>query len=652
VYLLFKFECKYFYRFFVTILSLEILITKTNSKMKKILLTVAFISLFWVSKANTIVPVDSKKEEIEVNINLADVKDDQVLVTVKAPKIKTATITYSLPKTVPGTYSVDDYGKYVVDFKAFDAKGNLLTVSKTDDNTWAIQNAKSLVKVTYLVNDTFDTEKGSGFGKDDVFSPAGTNIDAGKNFMLNLHGFVGYFQDKKEMPYKVTITHPDTLWGATSMIDKDASKTVDLFEMPLYSELLENPIMYSKSDYTSFTVDGMDIQIAVYSPSGKFTAESITPEMKTMMTAQKTFLGKVNSTKKYTVILYLSTMTPTDAKGFGALEHPTATTVVMPELMPKEELVKQMKDVVSHEFFHIVTPLTIHSKEIQFFDYNAPKMSQHLWMYEGVTEYFANLFQINQGLIQEDEFYSRIAEKIEHANTMNDTMPFTTMSANVLTEPYKDQYLNVYEKGALIGMCLDIIIREKSEGKRGILDLMHQLSNEYGVSKPFNDADLFAKITSLTYPEVGDFLTKYVSGPTPIPYYEYLAKVGVTKTSMKTPDGIFLKGQVPYIGVNQANKEIFVDTKKELTVFYTTLDLKGGDVILAVNDISYSLDNIYDMITESMKWKENDPITIKIKRDGKEQVLKGLVKLPYIDTDGLKATDSSKATLKDAWLKG
>jgi S1-C subfamily serine protease len=156
----------------------------------------------------------------------------------------------------------------------------------------------------------------------------------------------------------------------------------------------------------------------------------------------------------------------------------------------------------------------------------------------------------------------------------------------------------------------------------------------------------------LTYPEVGDFLTKYVSGPTPIPYYEYLAKVGVTKSSMKTPEGIFLKGQVPYIGVNQANKEIFVDPKKELTVFYTTLDLKGGDVILAVNDISYSLDNIYDMITESMKWKENDPITIKIKRDGKEQVLKGLVKFPYIDTDGLKATDSSKATLKDAWLKG
>jgi predicted metalloprotease with PDZ domain len=130
--------------------------------------------------------------------------------------------------------------------------------------------------------------------------------------------------------------------------------------------------------------------------------------MKTMMIAQN-LLGKINATKKYTV-LHLSSMTPTDAKGFGALEHPTATTVVLPEMI-REELVKSM-NVVSHEFFHIVTPLTIHSKEIHYFDYNSPKMSEHLWMYEGVTEYFANLFKSIK-LIPEEEFYSRMAERLK-----------------------------------------------------------------------------------------------------------------------------------------------------------------------------------------------------------------------------------------------
>lgn len=345
-------------------------------------------------------------------------------------------------------------------------------------------------------------------------------------------------------------------------------------------------------------------------------------------------------------------MQENDAKGFGALEHPTATTVVLPELMSKEELVKSMMDVVSHEFFHIVTPLSIHSKEIQYFDYNEPKMSEHLWMYEGVTEYFANLFQINQGLITEEDFYSRISDQMELAAAMNDTMSFTTMSANVLQQPYKDQYINVYQKGSLIGMCLDIIIREKSNGEKGILDLMQKLTDEYGVSKPFNDNELFAKITTLTYPEVGEFLTKYVAGTSPIPYVAYFAKVGVTKSTVKSPSNVFLKGQIPYITVNPETKEIVVIPNIELNDFYTTLDLKGGDIIMSINDKSYSLDNIYDMIGESESWKENDRITVKIKRNGTEQILQGNVKLPYEEKEALNATDATKKTLRTAWLKG
>ncbi|MFT4984364.1 MAG: putative metalloprotease with PDZ domain [Flavobacterium sp.] len=618
--------------------------------MKKIFFAFALTSILWSCK--TINSVTTIKKQVEVVINLNEIKNDQVLVTVSAPSITTDEITYHIPKTVPGTYSEDNYGRFIEDLKAYDAKGTLLNVKKIDVNSWSISKAQTLEKITYLVNDSFDTEKGTKFGDEDIFSPAGSNIDAGKNIMLNTHCFVGYFNNFMSIPYNVTITHPATLWGSTSMTDLDTSTTTDTFITSRYAELVENPIMYSKPDYTTFTVDGMEILISVYSPSGKVTAASITSEMKTMMTAQKTFLGKINATKKYSVLLYLSTMQENDAKGFGALEHPTATTVVLPELMSKEELVKSMMDVVSHEFFHIVTPLSIHSKEIQYFDYNEPKMSEHLWMYEGVTEYFANLFQINQGLITEEDFYSRISDQMELAAAMNDTMSFTTMSANVLQQPYKDQYINVYQKGSLIGMCLDIIIREKSNGEKGILDLMQKLANEYGVSKPFNDNELFAKITTLTYPEVGEFLTKYVAGTSPIPYVTYFAKVGVTKSTVKSPSNVFLKGQIPYITVNPETKEIVVIPNIELNDFYTTLDLKGGDIIMSINDKSYSLDNIYDMIGESESWKENDRITVKIKRNGTEQILQGNVKLPYEEKEALNATDATKKTLRTAWLKG
>jgi predicted metalloprotease with PDZ domain len=589
--------------------------------------------------------------QVEVTIDLNNPKDDKIMVTVVPAAVNQDEVTFSFPKTVPGTYSYDDYGKYIENVKAFDEKGTELITIKIDQNTWKITEAKKLKKVTYWVNDTFDTETGEGFGSKDVFSPAGTNISP-NNYMLNMHGFVGYFSDKLEVPYITTVVHPDTLYGATSMDDVDPSPTQDVFKTSRYASLVEHPIMYSKPDYTSFKVDDMEILISVYSPNGNYKAKDISPTMETMMRAQKKFLGAINNTKKYAVLLYLSDVKNQDARGFGALEHPTSTVVVMPELLPEDQMAESLRDVVSHEFFHIVTPLGVHSKEIQYFDFSNPKMSKHLWMYEGVTEYFANLFQVNQGLISEEDFYTRMSEKISKASTLNDTMPFTKMSANVLEQPYKDQYLNVYEKGALIAMTIDIIIREKSNGQRGILDLMQKLTNEYGENKPFNDDELFDKISQLTYPEVKTFLETYVAGPTPIPYDEYFSKVGLTQSKTKRPGNVFLKGQMPYITVNQETKEIMLLPEIDLPEFYKNLGITNGDVLISINNTKYDLDNIYDLIMLSQSWKENEPITIKFIHEGKENEVKGRVKLPFEESEGLQATDDSKKALKEAWLKG
>ena len=53
------------------------------------------------------------------------------------------------------------------------------------------------------------------------------------------------------------------------------------------------------------------------------------------MLAQKNFLGDINGTKQYTILLYLSQLSATDATGFGALEHHSSTVVVFPEQITK-----------------------------------------------------------------------------------------------------------------------------------------------------------------------------------------------------------------------------------------------------------------------------------------------------------------------------
>lgn len=614
--------------------------------MKKIILGVAIATLFISYQATA---QSKKNQKVEVTIDLNIVKEDKVQVTVLAPTITEKEIVYNLPKIIPGTYSVDDYGKFIDDLKALDSKGNELEVTKLDEDSWQIKNANKLSKVTYWVNDTFDIEGNGGFGKG-VFSPAGTNIIEGKNFLINNHGFVGYFTNKKDLNYTLTITHPETLFGATSLVDSDSSTTSDVFSVARYNDLVDNPIMYSVPNYTTFNVEGMEILFSVYSPTGTHTAKDLSADLEKCMRAQKKFLGPINTNKRYTVLLYLSDMNGKDAKGFGALEHNSSTSVVFPEMMPNAALGKQIIDVVSHEFFHIVTPLGVHSNEIHYFDFNDPKMSQHLWMYEGVTEYFANLFQVNQGLITEEAFYKRMIGKIKGSKRQNDTMPFTVMSENVLVSPYKDQYLNVYEKGALIGMCIDIIIREKSNGERGILDLMQKLTNEFGPLRPFNDKDLFAKITDLTYPEVGAFLNTYVAGPTPINYDDYFAKMGIAKTKIKKAVNPFINKKSAGI-TGGSNKEIKVKTNNDLSPFLSSLGLKGDDIISAINGTEYNLDQISELMTAAQKWNDGDAITMKIKRDGKEMTLSGKVTLAYEESEGYYNVDAYKEALKEAWLK-
>ena len=89
-----------------------------------------------------------------------------------------------------------------------------------------------------------------------------------------------------------------------------------------------------------------------------------------------------------------------------------------------------------------------------------------------------------------------------------------------------------------------------------------------------------------------------------------------------------------------------------LHVAFHALGIKAGDIITEINGKKYNLDNIYEMIANSESWKEGDTISVKIKRDGKEQTVTGKVTIPMVEADGYKVTDDSKKALREAWLKG
>ncbi|WP_147406197.1 peptidase M61 [Aquimarina sp. BL5] len=592
---------------------------------------------------------------IIASLDLVNVIDDKVKVELKVTNLTKDTVSYYLPKIVPGTYQNNNYGKYIEDFKAYDNQGNELLTQKLGDNHWTINNSKRLHSITYLVNDTFDTE-----GTHQIFSPTGTNILSNKNFVLNLYAFVGYFDKMKEKKYNLFIKHPLDMEASTSLSEflpkepqAGAKYDTDLFIFKRYADLADHPIMYSIPDKVTFNINEIEILLSVYSPNKLHRAAQLMPQMERVVRAQKNFLGPINTTKKYSVLLYLSSAKNDDAKGFGALEHNTSTVVVLPESIPLEKLNESLTDVVSHEFFHIVTPLSIHSEEIHDFDYNTPKMSEHLWLYEGTTEYFSLLFQINQALISKEDFFERILEKIHNSKVFDDTMSFTEMSKNILQDPYLENYRNVYEKGALISMCIDIIMREKSNGAYGIVDLIRGLSARFGSEKPFKDAELIEIIKEVSYPEVADFLESHVVNNTPIDYGFYLEKAGLIYNTIEIPSAYFIHEQEPFIKGSESNKKVVFTVGAERNNFLKNVGIKSGDFLLGINNKEYTIKNIYDLFSDSSKWNIGDDIIFIIERDQNILKLTSKVIAPTVEKIVLKQNpDATKKqiTILKSWI--
>ncbi|WP_024769226.1 M61 family metallopeptidase [Aquimarina macrocephali] len=594
---------------------------------------------------------------IATAIDLTQVKDDKVPVTINPGRFIQDTVKYRIPKVVQGTYAVSDFGKFVDDFKAFDYQGNEIKTEKKDTNTWLIPNAKQLDRISYLVNDTYDIEN-TDIGT--PFSPSGTNIEP-ENYVLNLHGFIGYFDVLKNNQYALEVKAPSEM-KRTSALQKVGSEvsddkviTVDKYLATRYFEITDNPMMYGDLDVEEFMVGDIKIVLSIYSPNKVHTAAKIKETVFKMMKGQKAYLGDINSTPRYDIYLYLAPSTENAPAGFGALEHHTSTVVVLPEQMPDEALASAMIDVVSHEFFHIVTPLSVHSEDVHYFDYNKPTFSKHLWMYEGVTEYFATLFQVNQGLVEEQEFYDKIMGKIQSASGFDDTMSFTVMSENILDQPYAANYVNVYEKGALIGMCIDILMREESNGNRGILSLMKELSLKYGKNKPFNDDKIIEEITAMTYPAIGEFLKTHVVGKTPINYEEFFKKVGLSVESERVETNYIQNSGVLIVAGNQEKGTIFFTDLVSDNSFWAENGAKPNDDIVEVNGTKLTLQNANNILGATFQWQEGDDIEVKLNRAGEEVVIKTKVTKSFTKGKKLKVIDNStkeQSELRKTWLKG
>lgn len=449
---------------------------------------------------------------LEYIVNLNDRADDLFKVELKVKGLSKENKIYQFAATAPGTYQVMDMGRFVRKFEAFDAKGKKISTKQVSTNQWELATPEKVATIRYHIAETFDTP----VSENKIYEMCGSSLEK-DHALINGQTVFGYPQGMQSTPLKIKFLYPDEWQYGTALEVKDG-----YFLANHYDHIVDSPILFGNLSKASTKIRNTQVELYTYSKTGKITSEKLLSSMTNMLVAADSFLNGL-PVPRYTFLFFF------EDKSAGAWEHSYSSEYIIKEQEWTEEFGKKMTDIAAHEFFHIVTPLNIHSEIIEKFNFVTPTPSEHLWLYEGTTEWASHKMQICYSIKTLDDYFKDLRRKVMVDERFYDkNYSLSQISLTSYTPEGQKQYSNIYNRGALVAGLLDILLLELSKGKRGLREVINEFAKEYGPNKSFPEKEWFDIFVKRTYPEIADFFNRYVKNAEPLPLKEYYDKIGIT----------------------------------------------------------------------------------------------------------------------------
>jgi predicted metalloprotease with PDZ domain len=296
----------------------------------------------------------------------------------------------------------------------------------------------------------------------------------------DLHSFM-YLAEDIHAPCALILRLPDG-WQAASGLDSISSAP----------QLLDAPILVGRLHRWSFKVESVPQEIDYLSSTNSLPFDTILliSDIRKIVRATRDLFGGYPY-KHYCFLL--------EDKSAGALEHDNSVTIGV----PAAELSSDRQDVdeeIAHEFFHTWNLMDIRPSGYTELNYGTQQQSPTLWFSEGVTMLYADLICRRLGLQVEDS--TRIAHLTSlitryYSDTGNVVLAPSRVSlaSNVQPGPLGDYSASTHLQGELLGACLDILIRDATNGRRSLDDVMREIYRRFGGHRAFADSDIEAAVT-------------------------------------------------------------------------------------------------------------------------------------------------------------
>ena len=437
------------------------------------------------------------------------------------------TFLVSLPAWTAGSYGIENYARFVRTFSARTPEGRVLAWDKVDKDTWRVVTAGATGITVELTSnpDSLDLTMSAVFPDFAFFN--GTNL-----FVYPEDG--GY-----EFPAELTVEAPAG-WNMVSGLDRVGPGR---YRAGSYHDLVDAPFFLGRFWLDSVVVDGRPIRFAMYPDSAITPAvwDTLSAAIRGLATAQNRIMGGPPY-DHYTVLFYTEFGR---MEWGGGLEHRNSQFDALPAGFfatnrAQGRLGAFTRSLLSHEFFHLWNVKRVRPAELMPYDYSREQFTPLLWWSEGVTDYFGDVSMARAGIWSVDAFINSMNSNAATVEEAREIVAVEDASINTWIRPtWVNESQLYYPKGSLIGLMLDIRIREATNNRRSLDDVMRALFTDVAQrGRGFTTADLLGLIRP-SFPGVDDFYARYINGREPLPYGEILPRGGIAvgRRTLKLQDG-------------------------------------------------------------------------------------------------------------------
>lgn len=362
----------------------------------------------------------------------------------------------------------------------------------------------------------------------DELGPFQSQLNEHHAFM-NLAQILMYVPSRRDENTAVAFENVPRGWRTAAELPSDSA---DEYTAEGYDTLVDAPVEAGKFDEFQFNEDDAHFR-AIVDADGEWNRPALESGLHRLTDYELHLMGGPpfeTPRREYTFIFHLG---PGDDSEGGGMEHANSTAIAMGSA-------EAAIPIAAHEFFHAWNVKRIRPQSLEPVDYAKEQYTRALWFAEGVTSTYASYALVRTGLWTAQQFYADLASQIGtlESRPARHWQSAEESSLDAWFEKYDgyadpDRSISYYNKGQILGVMLDLAIRDATDNRKSLDDVFRLMNEEYAKRGKFYDDDdgIRAAVEEVAGKSFADFFRRYVAGTDEIPYDEFLGIAGLRLSS-------------------------------------------------------------------------------------------------------------------------